>query len=664
MKLILEAQNMTYTTLRNLSFAPEVDLTGQSLPLNEFTVDVETEDTLQTGQFAKLLDDLDRVWARYWVTKVDRKTLKLSTLKAQTPLIWLERSRMPAALISDTLGGAIDRCFDVVADVVGPVGGYCVIDSGIANTPVYGFCPEQSARERVQSLLMAAGAYIRTWNDTEMRVLPSPHMWDADRGWGDILQADRVFWRPNLIQGDAASHLTLKYYSVDNYDTGGSTVQDAYGNTFWVTEGSIGASSTGAGNEISIGGNMLVGYDSAHAIWPQFEQIYFWAPHRVEADVIDNAEIWPGDLVTFQLDEEGQKLCTGYVNSVEFAFGVQSRARIRLDSASVLNAARVTINWTHDGWTVYSETRIYPPGYTTHEDLPNKDVLTNGHLTEYDPVDPSVEIEAGTDVDVPCDKVSETDLITGETISDFTPHHIAVTTPPDQTAYFDGGRIDYTGMVVKVYNAEGQLLNSETIPEGVIPMDQLTLPVARADFDAVTETVEWGTADALIKAVEVLCDEPGRSYATWQTFYYGGDLGMNGNGITGGCTQDKIASILLTRYNGQSYAMAVDNIDDLRYTFGGYQADGWRLRQSSYWTSHNEAPYHVFGFGKPLLTDTYDYSRLPESAIDPEGVALEDLIKLKGGQLIPVQWTVPGTETVLEAAFEITVAPGYGGDEP
>ena len=119
MKLILEGQNLTCTTLKALAFAPEVDLTGQTLPINEFTADVETGEDIQTGQFARLLDGRDNLWARYWVTKAERKTLKLTSIRAQSPLVWLDRTRMPAKYLSGaSLGGEIDYCFDGVADVV------------------------------------------------------------------------------------------------------------------------------------------------------------------------------------------------------------------------------------------------------------------------------------------------------------------------------------------------------------------------------------------------------------------------------------------------------------------------------------------------------------------------------------------------------------------
>ena len=71
------------------------------------------------------------------------------------------------------------------------------------------------------------------------------------------------------------------------------------------------------------------------------------------------------------------------------------------------------------------------------------------------------------------------------------PSEIRVTTPPDDTNYLDGDEIDYTGMVVKAYKADGTLWTNETYTDGVVPLNELVLPDTHADFSKVVHEQEY-----------------------------------------------------------------------------------------------------------------------------------------------------------------------------
>ena len=62
----------TYTAVDSLGFSPQADLTGNSLPINKFEVRLFTNDVISYGQFAELRDDLDNLWARYWISYAER----------------------------------------------------------------------------------------------------------------------------------------------------------------------------------------------------------------------------------------------------------------------------------------------------------------------------------------------------------------------------------------------------------------------------------------------------------------------------------------------------------------------------------------------------------------------------------------------------------------
>ena len=62
-----EINGNTYTAFDSLRFNPEVDLSNDSLPINEFEARLFTNANISYGQWAVLKDDNNNVWAWYWL---------------------------------------------------------------------------------------------------------------------------------------------------------------------------------------------------------------------------------------------------------------------------------------------------------------------------------------------------------------------------------------------------------------------------------------------------------------------------------------------------------------------------------------------------------------------------------------------------------------------
>ena len=71
----------------------------------------------------------------------------------------------------------------------------------------------------------------------------------------------------------------------------------------------------------------------------------------------------------------------------------------------------------------------------------------------------------------------------GALVETLAPVSIAVTTPPIKTSYIDGETVDYTGMVVKAYDSDGNLWTAGGLMDGVIPFEQLLLPDTKANIN-------------------------------------------------------------------------------------------------------------------------------------------------------------------------------------
>ena len=200
MKIIINST--AYTGLKNLSFSPETDVFGNALPINEFRADIITTDDIAMSQWAELRDDLNTLWAKYWIVyaeRIDRQTVRI---QAQSALRLLERKQMPAVMYE---AGTAD-IVDVLDDI------FDGLDVGYALTPatpryaVIGFCPEQNARDRLLWVLLTQQRFVRSFfNDTVEICLINSQT-------APLIPMEKTFWKPSITYRDYVTAINVKSY--------------------------------------------------------------------------------------------------------------------------------------------------------------------------------------------------------------------------------------------------------------------------------------------------------------------------------------------------------------------------------------------------------------------------------------------------------------------
>ena len=224
------------------------------------------------------------------------------------------------------------------------------------------------------------------------------------------------------------------------------------------------------------------------------------------------------------------------------------------------------------------------------------------------------------------------------------PSSIKVTTLPTTREYNDRDTIDYTGMIVTKYDANGSSM-------GTIPLSELTLSVTEADYGSAYHE-EW-TDGAGVNA-RMLTYTP-RWYLNWkgdEVVVYCSEVVGTKNGLPAmfgdksGPTQ-----FLITRYNGEIYCMG----STAKRYLNGYTYDA----------SAENSNYSLFsgtnantGTG-PVVNNGHfsDWvTGIPVSTVKPtDNTELHP--EQSGKQTIPVKWARPFDGKVLETSFEITVLP-------
>ena len=385
----------TYTEITGLSYAPSADLAGASIPINELQVDIHTDDTIPIGGYAELYDDLNNLWAQYWIVyaeHIDQQTLRL---RAQSEIgildkITLSATYYEAASITSVLDEII--VWSTLGSVV-PMG--YSLDSSFNNETITGFCPNQTARERLLWVTFTIGAYVKTFFNQTIAILP------IDNTVTRIPIGD-TYWKPTVIYNDWVTALRGHSYSftLGTPQTTDTYVQDALGNTYIVTETTFTIQNqlAPAGvpeNIVDIKGLYLLNDDNVSGVLTRLTSWYFNRT-EVDFDAINNGTYIPGDKVQVHTDDE--TIMAGYITSATFAFGLQAKAKMHLTGVEDVAAGKLKILYKYNGVQIGKKVYSLPVGYTYAITNPYIDKTMNGHRYIFRPLNESITgtMTAGT----------------------------------------------------------------------------------------------------------------------------------------------------------------------------------------------------------------------------------------------------------------------------
>lgn len=381
MKIVIN--NTTYTAIRNLSFSPETDITGNSLPVNQFFVEIKTTDSIGVGINAYLYDENDDLWAKYWIT--DSKVVDAGWVKvtAQSIILLLDRFTMPAEMYnSEPIADVLDNIFATIAGVY-PGETIYTLDAGLSSKTISGFCPEQKARDRLLWVLFSIGGYLKTYFNEYAEIL------ELDNTVSNIPE-DVTFWKPEIEYGDYVTAVKIRAYS---YTQGTPSSTDKWvspdGTTYYIetyqdyTLTNPDIPITVTDNVVSIDKVKIVNSGNVTAILSYLAQYYF---KRIEisADVLNFGEYLPGDKCQVST---GDSLVTGYVQSASFKFGTAKRSTLKLVQSDVVESARLVIDYLYGEILLKTLSYLLPVGYQYSITNPFIDkVLEDAHRYIFRPI--------------------------------------------------------------------------------------------------------------------------------------------------------------------------------------------------------------------------------------------------------------------------------------
>lgn len=384
-----------YTKIKVLSFSPVVDVTSNESPVNTIVVEVQTDDEIE-NLASFVLEKDDTFVLRYFVTDVRSSSEGFKRIEAKSVLEYLDRDTMPAAMYNnEPFADIVD---DIFANTEAKIGNFHATSSAITET-ITGYCPEQTARQRLQWICFVAGAFVKTEFSAVTQILP------IDTSV-ELIPSAKTFWRPTVLYSDYITSIKIKYYS---YTLGTPATTDKWvkaGNSYYIqTETEASAQNANAPqnareNSISFYGITLVNANNYLDILSRLEAFHF-SRVDVTADILSLDEFKPSDRVQIS---NGEELFDGYIRSANYTFGNATKEKITLRQYTEIAFVQVVINFLFDiEYFVPSKSYRLPVGYNFVYDVDYYEVYDNNKRIVFLPNPVQVNITVpnkDTEIDV------------------------------------------------------------------------------------------------------------------------------------------------------------------------------------------------------------------------------------------------------------------------
>jgi hypothetical protein len=380
-KIIID--QTTYTAITNLSFAPQVDVTGNSLPINEFTCDIQTEDVIGIDQSAELRDSRNKLWAKYYITYAEHDGPGIVHLVAKSPICLLQTDDLPDVMYSGK------KAQDALEETLNSLGSSLgsddwTLDNSLKDIVLNGFCPSQNARDRLTWILFVIGAYVDDAYTEKIRIKP------VDEA-ATLIPYRHTFFRPTEEARDWVTSLSVTTYTfTEGTEEEYESDSDSYmfpipwiATPQTVTVTNPGAPSGARKNVVTIDGLYLINPNNVSGIVQRLSK-YWFNPKEVRLDCINNREYKPGELVTAYTAEDS--LVTGYIQQASFQYGLQARSTLQLVGAESIDGAKLTINYKYGSKRIGRAQYFFPVGMAFSVTNPYIDREADGHRIIYRPL--------------------------------------------------------------------------------------------------------------------------------------------------------------------------------------------------------------------------------------------------------------------------------------
>lgn len=313
--------------IRSLNFNPEIDPTGSSIPINEYTADLVTTDDIPVDALnCQLKDERNFMWVSWPLRKVERIDENVLRVTASSWVYWLEHETVEAMVYTgETAINAIQAC-------VGDKWSNFRVSAALDDVRLYGYAPQQTARERLTWIIFSIGGYVRDAFTDRADIIPV----DSTQ-W--IIPMRRIYQTPAVNATDWVTAIKITSYTFRQAQSEEEWENDDNSFAFpmpWIAvpksytmENTL-APADAPENTIEVKDVYMVHENNVYDIAARLASYYFYNA-VVSLDIINNRMYKPGDVVTVYTSQTD--MMTGLIKSANFKFGFQAASTLKLVGA-------------------------------------------------------------------------------------------------------------------------------------------------------------------------------------------------------------------------------------------------------------------------------------------------------------------------------------------
>lgn len=374
MKIVID--NVEYNKIKSINFSPQIDVVGGELPINEFAAEIYTDGKISIGQYARLYDKRNELWAKYWITEAERYSEDTYTIICQSDLLLLERRKLPPVMYENENAKILIESLFVYSHLSVDVA------TELAAKRVTGFCPEQTVKERLQWICFVCGAYVQSAFTENIKVLLLDNT-------SELIPPEMTYYRPTINYSDVVTAVEIVVYT---YTEGTPRTVDE-----WVTDGTdyfiqtkrtarlnnSNVSPITPENIVSIDSLTLINENNIGDILTRIAQYYF-ARVEVSAEIINNSKYLVGKR--YSVDSGMGTLVSGFANEMNFSFGNNHKSSVVLKQADEQQTVKLVIIYKTNSQEIMRKTYNLPSGYQFSFENPYIDMMIGDVRNIYYPL--------------------------------------------------------------------------------------------------------------------------------------------------------------------------------------------------------------------------------------------------------------------------------------
>lgn len=351
------------SVIESLSATQNADIMADIVPIDTAICRIRSETPLvaeymdvddNTGITGRPLSPLVAPIGHYVVKQINNLGNNLYEIQGYSLVYRLDTPKVPAKYYNGvSLAVALK---DVEKNANGSFGVTYNVDTALSGKTITGYCPEQTARERLQQLCWAVGGYVSCACSALINILTIP-----STAQGTVPKSE-IYAFPAVANEDEVARVNLTVHTYTAGTSGDDIVVDADGNKYVHTTSTLTMANTaltGVSNrEISVDNATLVNSSNAQATLLRMASVYFnsgtWYGTTTPQGYI------PGQMVQAE-DRDGQKR-QGYISALTYSFGKGAATTMELKqsvSISGLPAPVLSVTSTNETlWITSSDDRV------------------------------------------------------------------------------------------------------------------------------------------------------------------------------------------------------------------------------------------------------------------------------------------------------------------